>query len=200
MVQDEKEQFELFQAETTWFHIFRSMMDSGDAAKMGGNAFMIYCIIKGHTNFKTGRAFPGIDTIMEKSGLSKSQVLRELTTLEDMGYITRAKEGRKNVYTLREKIGITDDKGRPVADATWDYVPDGVRGAVAELKHVMMSGDFKGAKIINIENMTVHFNQFNDQATQINMQALMENMDKLDPKTRESLRMRLEEVQERSSG
>jgi DNA-binding transcriptional ArsR family regulator len=185
--EEEEQQFELFQAETTWFHIFRSMMDSGDAARMGGNAFMIYCIIKGHTNFRTGRAFPSIDTIIEKSGLSKSQVLRELSTLEDMGYITRAREGRKNVYTLREKIGISDDKGRPIADATWDYVPDGVRTAVAELKHVMMTGDFKGAKIINIENMTVHFNQANDSSVQINIQHLVDNMDKLTPELKEIL-------------
>jgi DNA-binding transcriptional ArsR family regulator len=199
MSEEEEKQFDLFQAETTWFHIFRSMMDSGDAAKMGGNAFMIYCIIKGHTNFRTGRAFPGIDVIMEKAGLSKSQVLRELDTLETMGYITRAKEGRKNVYTLREKIGITDEKGRPMADATWDYVPDGVRTAVAELKHVMMTGDFKGAKIIQIENMTVHFNQFNDNSSQINMQSVLENMDKLDPASRDRLRRRLEEVQARQA-
>jgi DNA-binding transcriptional ArsR family regulator len=187
MSTEEEQQFELFQAETTWFHIFRSMMDSGDAAKMGGNAFMIYCIIKGHTNFRTGRAFPSIDTIIEKAGLSKSQVLRELATLEEMGYITRAREGRKNVYTLREKIGISDDKGRPIADATWDYVPDGVRTAVAELKHVMMTGDFKGAKIINIENMTVHFNQANDSSVQINIQHLVDNMDKLTPELKEIL-------------
>jgi hypothetical protein len=114
-------------------------------------------------------------------------VLRELSTLEDMGYITRAREGRKNVYTLREKIGISDDKGRPIADATWDYVPDGVRTAVAELKHVMMTGDFKGAKIINIENMTVHFNQANDSSVQINIQHLVDNMDKLTPELKEIL-------------
>lgn len=194
MSEEEEKQFDLFQAETTWFHIFRSMMDSGDAAKMGGNAFMIYCIIKGHTNFRTGRAFPSIDTIIEKAGLSKSQVLRELATLEEMGYITRAREGRKNVYTLREKIGISDDKGRPIADATWDYVPDGVRTAVAELKHVMMTGDFKGAKIINIENMTVHFNQANDQSIQINVQHLVDNMDKLTPELKEILMRNLKTV------
>jgi DNA-binding transcriptional ArsR family regulator len=194
-VSEEKEQFELFQAETVWFHVFRSMLENGDAAKMGGNAFLTYCSIKAHTNFKTGRAWPGIDVLMAKTGLSKSQVLRELKTLEDMGYITREKQGRNNVYTLREKVGISDDKGRPVADATWDYVPDGVRNAVAELKHVMMTGDFAGAKIISIENLTVNINQFHDQSTQINMQSLLDNMDKVDPASREKLLRRLNEIQ-----
>jgi DNA-binding transcriptional ArsR family regulator len=186
---DEKEQFELFRAETTWFHVFRSMIEGGDMAKMGGNAFMVYATIKAHTNFSTGRAFPGIELLMEKTGISKSQVLRELKTLEEMGYITRTKQGRNNVYTLREKVGISDDYGRPVAAASWDYVPDGVKGAVADLKHVLMTGDFAGAKIVNIERLTV--NVFHDQSTQINMQQLMDDMDKLSPDMQEILRRRL---------
>lgn len=185
----EPQQAEMFAAETVWFHLFRAMLENGDAAKMGGNAFLTYCSIKSHTNFKTGKAWPGIDVLMTKTGLSKSQVLRELKTLEDMGYITREKQGRKNVYTLRERVGISDDQGRPVASATWDYVPDGVKNAVAELKHVMMTGDFAGAKIISIENLTV--NVFNDHSSQFNMQSLLDNMDKLDPAIREKLRDKL---------
>lgn len=187
----EASQGDLFVAETTWFHVFRSMIESGDVAKLGPYAVTVYLVIKAHTNFKSGMAFPGIDTIIDKSGISKSQVLRALTALEEHGYINREKQGRSNRYTLREKIGISDDKGRPVADATWDYVPDGVRGAVAELKHVMMTGDFKGAKIINIENLTVHFNQFNDNAMQLNIDKLMEDMDKVPPELRELLLNRL---------
>jgi DNA-binding transcriptional ArsR family regulator len=189
MTSADEQQFELFKAETVWFHVFRSMIESGDAAKMGGNAFLLYCVIKAHTNFSTGRAFPGIDTLIEKTGISKSQVLRELKILEDMGYITRAKQGRNNVYTLREKVGISDDHGRPVAAASWDYVPDGVRNAVADLKNVLMTGDLAGAKIVNIEHLTV--NVFNDNATQINMERLLADMDKLDPAIREKLRARL---------
>jgi DNA-binding transcriptional ArsR family regulator len=178
---DEIKQGDLFTAETTWFHVFRSMIENGDVAKMKPYAVTVYLVIKAHTNFKNGVAFPGIELIMEKSGMSKSQVIRSLDILEEHGYITREKKGRNNHYTLREKIGISDEQGRPVADATWDYVPDGVRGAVAELKHVMMTGDFKGAKIINIENLTVHFNQFRDHAVQVNFDKLVADMDKLSP-------------------
>jgi DNA-binding transcriptional ArsR family regulator len=185
------QQGDLFQAETTWFHVFRSMIESGDVAKMGPYAVTVYLVIKAHTNFKSGIAFPGIDLIIEKSGISKSQVIRALAKLEEHGYITREKTGRNNRYTLREKIDISDEKGRPVAVATWDYVPDGVRGSVAELKHVMMTGDFKGAKIIQIENLTVNFNQFHDNAIQMNIDKLMEDMDKAPPELRDLLINRL---------
>lgn len=186
---DEQKQFELFRAETTWFHVFRSMIEGGDVARMGPYAFTVYAVIKAYTNFSTGRAFPGIPEIMEKSGISKSQVIRALGTLEDNGYITREKKGRSNSYTLREKVGISDSHGRPVASAAWDYVPDGVRGAVADLKNVLMTGDFAGAKIVTIENLTV--NVFRDQSTQINIQSLLDDMGKLPPETQEILRRRL---------
>lgn len=149
-------QAELFQAETTWFHVFKTMVDSGDVAKMGPHAVAVYLVIKSHTNFSTGRAFPALETIAEKSGVSLAQVKRELKTLEAFGYVTIEKKGRSNNYTLREKVQISDGAGRPSAVATWDYLPSGVGQAVAELKRVIMTGDLAGASIVNIERLVVN--------------------------------------------
>lgn len=149
-------QGELFKAETTWFHVFKDMIDNGDMAKIDGSAIKCYLVIKSHTNFSTGRAFPAIETIMEAAGLSESQVIRCIKQLEEFGYITKRKEGRKNVYTLREKVQVTDEHGRPAAVATWDYIPNSVRDAVADLKNVVMTGDIAGARIVHIERMQVN--------------------------------------------
>ena len=65
-------QKELFEAQTTWFHVFKSMIDSGDLARMGPYAATVYLVIKAHTNYATGRAFPAIETISEKSGIGTS--------------------------------------------------------------------------------------------------------------------------------
>lgn len=151
-------QGELFKAETTWFHVFKDMIDCGDMAKIDGSAIKCYLVIKSHTNFSTGRAFPAIETIMEAAGLSESQVIRCIKQLEEFGYITKRKEGRKNIYTLREKVQVTDEQGRPAAVATWDYIPGSVRDAVADLKNVVMTGDLAGAKIVHIERMQVNVN------------------------------------------
>lgn len=194
MSDDEQDQFELFKAETTWFHVFRSMIENGDVAKMGPYAVTVYLVIKAHTNFKSGMAFPSMPTIIAKSGISKSQVIRALKSLEDAGYINREQKGRNNVYTLREKVDISDDKGRPVAAASWDYVPDGVKNAVADLKNVLMTGDFAGAKIVQIDNLTVNINNFHDQATQVNFQNLLDNMDKVPQQLRERLLKNLTET------
>ena len=149
-------QQELFKAETAWFHIFKTMIDNGDVARMGPYAVTVYLVIKSHTNFATGRAFPALETIAEKSGVSLAQVKRELKTLEKFGYITTEKKGRSNHYTLREKIEIRDESGRPSAVATWDYLPASVSEAVADLKNVIMTGDTSGARVVHIERLTVN--------------------------------------------
>ncbi len=53
-------QGDLFRAETTWFHIFHSMIQTGDISRMGPYAVTVYLVIKAHTNFQSGRAFPAV--------------------------------------------------------------------------------------------------------------------------------------------
>jgi len=154
-------QQELFQAETTWFHIFKTMIDSGDAAKMGGTTFLVYSVIKAHTNFSTGRSFPALETIAEKAGISHDQATRCINKLIEMGYATKTKKGRNNLYTLREKVQITDQIGRPAAEATWDYLPNMVKGAVADIRNVLMTGDLAGAKIVHIERLQINIGNHN---------------------------------------
>ena len=143
-------------AELAWFHVFKAMIDDGEVAKIGASAFTTYCVIKSHTNFATGVAFPSIETISKKSGISERQVRRDLLMLEENGLLTKEKQWKKNVYTLREKILITDETGKPAGQATWDYLPDAVRGTVADLKNVLMTGQFADAKIVMIENLQVN--------------------------------------------
>jgi DNA-binding transcriptional ArsR family regulator len=164
-------QNELFNAETTWFHIFRTMIANGD---MGPHAFATYCVIKAHTNFSTGRSFPSLELIAEKTGISLAQVKRELKTLESMDYLTKEKKGRSNLYQLREKVEIQDAHGRPQAVATWDYLPSGVQAAIADLKNVMVTGDLGGARIVHIERLVVNMN--NGSGTQINLDVAMAAM------------------------
>ena len=149
-------QTEALSADTTWFHIFKGMIQSGDLASMGTTAFAVYAVIKSHTNFSTGRAFPNLHTIADKVGISDRHVRRELKILKNFGYLTHTKAGRKNVYTLREKVPIVDGDGRPTAVATWDYLPNSVQAAVAELRNVLLSGDLANARIIHIDQVMVN--------------------------------------------
>lgn len=181
-----------FQAETTWFHLFKAMIYGGDIARMGSHAFTVYVVIKGYTDFNTGQAFPSIPFICEKSGISDKQVRRSLELLEEYKYITKQKVGRNNVYMLREKIEMTDAAGRPVAVATWDYIPNCINAARAELKNFLMTGDKSSGQIVHIDtiNMNIQINQGGENV-QNNINADLEKIS--DPKIREFFRQRMEE-------
>jgi DNA-binding GntR family transcriptional regulator len=151
------------------------MVESGDLARMDGSVVKVYLTIKAYVNFNSGSAFPSIDTIAENSGMSNRQVIRAIDMLETMGYITKEKRGRSNIYTLREKIDIKDSSGIKTAIASWDYAPSTVSRAVTDLKNVLVTGDLAGAKIIHIENL--HVNIANDNAVQVNNQATNQLVD-----------------------
>ena len=158
-------QGELFKAETTWFHVFKSMIDSGDLAKMSGSTIKVYFVVKSYTNFATGRAFPGHSTVAKDAGVSVATVKRCLDELETFGYVSKSLSGRNNVYMLREKVQCQGMNGRPSAEATWDYLPSTVREAQAELKNFCLRG--KEGSIVNIKHLTL--NMFSDHAKQINL-------------------------------
>lgn len=168
MTKQEQQTKELFKAETTWFHVFKDMIDNGDMAALDGSAIKVYLVIKSYTNFSTGRAFPAIELIASKAGLSKIQVMRCLKSLEEAEYITKEKAGRHNVYRLREKVSIKDSEGRPQAVATWDYIPNSVKDAMAELKHAVITGEMVGGKVIHIENLVLNV-MTGDNSTQVNI-------------------------------
>lgn len=178
-------QAELYEAQTSWFHLFRSMIENGDMAALPATAVKTYLVIKSYTNFTTGRSFPAIETIVSKSGVSRAQVMRDLKSLTQFGYLTKEKMGRANVYHLREKVEIQDEAGRPAAVATWDYLPSSVRDAVADLKNVLVTGDFEGAKIVHIERLQVNVIHQHDQAINLNVQQMLGSLDSLPPDLKE---------------
>jgi len=185
-------QEELFKAETTWFHVFKDMIDSGDLALMDGSAVKCYLVIKAHTNFSTGRSWPGIDLIAEKTGLSDAQVKRCLKKLEELKYISKEKAGRHNRYTLREKVNILDSDGQRQAVATWDYIPSGVRAAVADLRNVVVDGSLSDAKLVHIEHLHLNLNVQNGNSNQqININAA--DMAKLPSHLREQIERMMSE-------
>ena len=177
-------------AQTQWFHVFKAMIDQGNVAKIGPLAFTVYAVIKAHANYSSGMAWPGIERISEKSGVSPAQIKRELKVLEAAGFITKEKCGRSNRYTLREKIQVTDENGCPHV-ATWDYVPSSAQHAVTELKNGLITGDLTATKIVSIERLNLQINLGGGQNTQINLESLLADLDRLPASTRDKLRSKL---------
>lgn len=153
-------------AEIHWIHVFKDMVFSGDIAKLGPYATIVYLVIKTYSS-AAGQSFPSAELIAKHAGISERQVLRQLGVLEEHGYLAKAKVGRHNVYQLREKVHLRNDAGETTAVASWDYAPVGVKEAVAELKRVLVTGEFAGAKIVNIENLQININKDVDMALNV---------------------------------
>lgn len=180
------EQTELFKAQTAWFHVFKSMVESGDVAAMGPGPTTVYLVLKAYTNFLDGRSFPSLALVAEKTGFSVRQVQRHLKVLEEHGYVATESgraTGQSNRYTLREKVVIRNDKDEPQAVATWDYLPSTVKAAVAELRNVALKGNFDGVQLVNIERLQINIGQANIAQTQTMIQFQTE-LQKLPPDVR----------------
>lgn len=153
------EQGELFRADTTWFHVFHALLRSKGWAEMSPAAAKIYITAKGFVNWKTGAAFPSLDTLEDYSGLSRPTITKALKELEELGHIRSVKTaGKKTIYTMLERVPITGADGRPSAVATFDYLPGMVKEAVAELKNVLIKGELADGKHIHIETLNLTVN------------------------------------------
>jgi DNA-binding transcriptional ArsR family regulator len=144
-----------FDGNTQWVHIFKAMFESGDVAEMTPEAFAVYTCIKIFVSWKEGVSTPPVEVIAKQTGLSERHILRCLKKLEGMGYLTRRKEGRRNIYTLREKVRFMDKEGRPAAVATFDYLPSLVKQARAELNNFKLTGDDSKATVVVIEKLVI---------------------------------------------
>lgn len=168
-------QDESFEADATWFHMFKELIRSETWAKMSSPSKALYPTIKSFTNWKTGHSFPNIDTLEKYSGLSRASVMKGLKELENLGYIRSQKSiGKPSIYTLIEKFDVQNSEGTTVASASFDYLPSIISDAMVELKNFVASGmnDEGKLQIINverfiIENLTV-INGNNNIGTQNN--------------------------------
>ncbi|WP_422394472.1 helix-turn-helix domain-containing protein [Nitrospirillum amazonense] len=103
-------------------------------------ATVVYLVIKAHASFRDGMAFPSVQTIATKAGISRRQVVKSLHALEAAGYLSRERRGRRNHYRVREKVEIRNPAGMPAAVATWDYLPSTFMDALDQLRGILAQG------------------------------------------------------------
>jgi DNA-binding transcriptional ArsR family regulator len=130
------------------------MFIQGTVADIGSTAFTVYCCIKAHVDFNNGHSLPLQKDIVTQTGLSERQVQRSLKVLEKQGLLVRDKEGRKNVYRVKEKILLTgaNMEGKN-AILTWEHLPAQFKRARQELQ-ALLNGALKSGKLITVEKPT----------------------------------------------
>jgi biotin operon repressor len=136
-----------------WFHVFKSMVDN-DLRTLGPYAFAVYCVIKSHCSLKSGLAEPGIETIAEKAGISARQVMRELKTLQNHGYVKKIRVRKHNGYRLQERLSVFDPLGEKMGVAELEYQPAKIQQLVGELREMLRTQRLAGSSI-HIEKLQV---------------------------------------------
>lgn len=140
----------LFEADLTWFHLFRGMIQQGQIKKLGASTFAVYCVVKSHSNFQTGDSFISIKTISELTGLGKRSVLNCLAKLRLDNLITSKKIGRLNHYRIQENLPVLHS-GNEIGTFSFNYAPMGMADIKNELEQFLRHGIPANSKItINI--------------------------------------------------
>ncbi|MEI7609268.1 MAG: helix-turn-helix domain-containing protein [Rhodospirillaceae bacterium] len=154
----ESRQGELFKASTTWFHVLQEMINGGACAALGPHAVTVYLVIKCHANFHSGIAFPSTAVIAEKAGVCRRKVIQSLRKLQDAGFLTIERRGRRNYYRLKERIEIVGSDGASTALATLDYRPallqtfiDNLNGQIACGRLETVPGRVVIVKSVNVQ-------------------------------------------------
>lgn len=145
-------------ADVGWFHVLRSMFESGQVREMGLAALGVYLAIKSHAGLRDGTSFPGQDRLADLLGVSVPTVKRALAVLVQQGHVRATKKGRRNVYSLVERIPVRDSSGAQVATVSAPYVPVQFATLVEAVKRAASAG---GPLTLNLtfvtgEHPTVH--------------------------------------------
>lgn len=126
--------------DTTYQTQQRDMFTSGLAAQIGVNAFAVWCAIKSHANYETGKCWPGVRRLMELTGIASASVQGAIKSLEQAHLLRVTRLGKKNIYVARERMDVRVGK-RVICTVVVDYVPNTMRERMARLKDAALAGD-----------------------------------------------------------
>ncbi|WP_287417686.1 helix-turn-helix domain-containing protein [Oceanithermus sp.] len=76
-----------------------ALVDDGHLERMGPHAVSVYVALLRYSD-NDRRSWPKVETLERLTGISRAQVYRALARLEELGYVSRERDGRRNVYHL----------------------------------------------------------------------------------------------------
>lgn len=124
--------------DTSFNTMQQDLFESGIAAAIGGNAFMLWNAIKTHADNETGVCWPGIRRLAEMTGNSVGAIHKYVEVLESKKLlrVTRGDKGKGNAYVARERMDVRLG-GRVLCTIVIDYVPDKLAGKIQEIQRAV---------------------------------------------------------------
>jgi hypothetical protein len=121
----------------------RDMFESGLAAEIGANCFIVWIAIKTHADFNTGTAYPSIRRIASITGLSDKTVQKALKDLQSAHLLKVLKTGNQRQstrYIARERLDVRLGN-RLLCRIVMDYVPSKIRANMHSIQETLRSGE-----------------------------------------------------------
>lgn len=138
------------QINTTFGTFQADLFESGLAAQIGANPFIVWCAIKSHSDFNNGICYPGIRCLMQKTGLASSTVQNALKSLQELHLLRSWKKRNRRYYVARERLDVKIGD-RTLCTIVIDYVPAIMRKQLSSIKSALESGKTSLPEMADVE-------------------------------------------------
>lgn len=121
----------------------RDMFESGLAAEIGANGFILWVAIKTHADFNTGVAWPSIRRLAAITGLSDKTVQKVIKELETANLLRIVQSGNQRTstrYIARERLDVRLGN-RLLCRIVIDYVPQAIRQQLHKINETLKTGE-----------------------------------------------------------
>lgn len=126
--------------DTSFQTMQRDLFNSGMAAHIGTNAFVVWLAIKNHADYNTGECWPGMRRLAELTGLAVGSVQKAVKILVEAKLLRVDPSKRKsNTYVARERMDIRLGN-RILCTVVLDYVPRGLKQRLEEIERGLTDG------------------------------------------------------------
>lgn len=121
----------------------RDMFESGLAAEIGANGFIIWVAIKTHADFNTGVAWPSIRRLSAITGLADKTVQKVLRELEQASLLRIVQTGNQRTstrYIARERLDVKLGN-KLLCRIVIDYVPQAIKQQLHKISETLKTGE-----------------------------------------------------------
>lgn len=121
----------------------RDMFESGLAAEIGANGFILWVAIKTHADFNTGVAWPSIRRLAQITGLADKTVQKVIKELESANLLRIVKSGNQRAstrYIARERLDVRLGN-KLLCRIVIDYVPQAIKQQLHKISETLKTGE-----------------------------------------------------------
>ena len=140
--QEKPVQQELF-FDKRFFIVLNSLISSGEAATLGGNAILIYLILKCNASFETSLTKLGYRRLSELSGIkSYTTIQNAIEKLVDHRLIEKVHplSGSRSVFKILDTVHIFNDTEEKYANIVMPYQPLAIKQNLSAIQKSVETG------------------------------------------------------------